>query len=232
MRIVKISHATYLFIFTLLSTTAAAQTTPAWRDQVEQILCEQWHSISTHASRCAVSFPGLSQQYQLPACHSSWQLSLTKPLQAGRNGLEIVCQTPFWRQNLAVALHSYRPVAVLAQAVLSDQSLTLDDVNFIEHDIGSLSKGFIASEQELIGQITRRALRAGTVLSHDMLNAPLLVSRGDLINIRIQRPGLQIEMKGIALEQGRAGDRIRVRNERSQKIINARVIDQATVLVE
>lgn len=203
-----------------------------WQNRVEQRLLKRWQEISGEKTDSAISFPGLQTNYALPDCSSGFELTLVKPLQAGRNGLEISCSTPYWKQHLAIQLHVYKNVAVLRKPVAADQPLTADDISMVRHDIGELNKGFYSRKDDVTHQVSRRSQRAGTVLSPDMLDPPIIVSRHEPVKIQAQKPGITIQMNGTALENGRLHERIRVRNEQSEKIVFGRVAGPGLVQVE
>lgn len=221
-------------IFLALATLPCSPAVQAsgWQEEVGQQLVSRWQEISGHSAEVSVSFPGLPADYQLPDCQGGFGLALVKPLQAGRNGLELSCNAPYWKQHLAIQLHTYKTVAVLRKPVSAGQPLTADDISMVRHDTGELTKGYYPRAEDVQEQISRRSLRAGTVLSPDMLDPPLIINRGERVKIRVNRPGIRIEMNGTALENGRQDERIRVRNEQSQKIVYGRVAGRGLVQVE
>lgn len=82
------------------------------------------------------------------------------------------------------------------------------------------------------GLVVRHRLPAGTVLAPNMLKhleAPVILKRNQNVIIRIERPGFLITAMGIAMQDGRAGDYIKVRNNDSQRIILARIKEDGTV---
>jgi len=82
------------------------------------------------------------------------------------------------------------------------------------------------------GQTVRRRLPAGTVLAPNMLETvkpPVILKRNQNVVIRIERPGFLVTAMGIAMQDGRAGDYIKVRNTDSQQIILARIKEDGTV---
>ncbi|MEJ2705458.1 MAG: flagellar basal body P-ring formation chaperone FlgA [Sedimentisphaerales bacterium] len=82
------------------------------------------------------------------------------------------------------------------------------------------------------GLLAKRPLPANTVLQPYMTGSsesPLVVKRNQRVVIRIEQPGFMITAVGIVLQDGKAGDHVRVRNVDSQRIILARVNDDASV---
>lgn len=82
------------------------------------------------------------------------------------------------------------------------------------------------------GLIAKRPLPAGTALISNMLESlesPVILKRNQNVIIRIETPGFLVTAMGIALQDGRAGDYIKVRNMDSQRIILARIKEDGTV---
>jgi flagella basal body P-ring formation protein FlgA len=82
------------------------------------------------------------------------------------------------------------------------------------------------------GLIARRQLAKGTVIKSAMVGAArpqVVLKRNETVLIRIQIPGLLVTAMGKAMQDGRIGEYIKVRNIDSKRIILARVNKDATV---
>lgn len=82
------------------------------------------------------------------------------------------------------------------------------------------------------GLIAKHRLPANTVLSPNMLKSlesPILVKRNQNVLIRIERPGFLITAAGKTMQDGSAGEYIKVRNMDSQRIIMARISEDGSV---
>lgn len=77
-----------------------------------------------------------------------------------------------------------------------------------------------------------RALVAGTVLRRDQFRPEPLLHRGQRVQIVLEQGALRIVAPGEALEDGGAGERIKVLNTSSRQVIAARVEDAKSVRVE
>lgn len=203
-----------------------------WREDVEQQLFKQWRQLTGDSAEAQISFIGISDDYQLPRCQSQPEMRLTRALQAGKNGLQLSCGSPYWNQHIAIQLHVMQPVVVLTRPLRNKELATNSHLRVSKLDIGELNKGFFNRIEEVSGLQAKRSLPPGTVLSPDMLEQPILIKRGEKVAIRLSRPGIQVEMDGQAMAQGRAGQRIRVRNLQSKKIISAVVIARGLVQVQ
>lgn len=82
------------------------------------------------------------------------------------------------------------------------------------------------------GLVAKRQIPAKTVLGPQMVGPAkpqIIVKRNQNVVIRIERPGFLITAVGKALQDGRAGDYIKIRNVDSQRIIIASVNENGTV---
>lgn len=210
---------------------AASNDALQWRQNLEQQLLQQWRQQTGIEDQASISFPGLSVEYSPSPCQRPVTIDSARPLQAGRNGIAISCDAPYWSQNLALQLHHMTPMVVLAHPVASDQLITLEDVRLTTLDAGEQTKGFYAALDDVIGLKAKRSLRPGQVLSADMVEQPDVISRRQRVRILLIQPGIRVEMPGEALASGHVGESIRVRNLQSRRIVQATVIRAGVVQV-
>ena len=90
---------------------------------------------------------------------------------------------------------------------------------------------YIKDIQEIRGLVPQRMIRAGSPVSINYFRQPVVVNNGLPVKIILRYKGIEISAKGIAMTRGRIGEVIKVKNESSQKIISAKVIDAGTVEV-
>ena len=122
-------------IFLLLSSLVRRPTgKPKWK-----LLCQDWQSISEGSSECALSFPGLPPIFT-PSCTESWQLNLLRPLQPGRNGIEISPRHPLLETKFRGAVAQLSPACCARARRREREVLQQADVNFVRYDTGALSK--------------------------------------------------------------------------------------------
>ena len=82
------------------------------------------------------------------------------------------------------------------------------------------------------GLVTRRRIAANTVIRPGMIGPvkpQVLLERNKTVLIRFEKPGLLITAVGKTMQQGGAGEYIKVRNMDSQRIILAKVKEDGTV---
>jgi flagella basal body P-ring formation protein FlgA len=83
----------------------------------------------------------------------------------------------------------------------------------------------------VVGQISKRQIRQGKIITKEDFQKQYYVTKGSIIIIIAQRDRLNIQAQGIANENGDLGQLIRVKNITSKKIIVGQVIDKKKVQV-
>ncbi len=82
---------------------------------------------------------------------------------------------------------------------------------------------------ELIGLEAARSIYKGQPLNKDDLRAPTLIERNAIVTMEFVKGPMLIATEGRALDQGGSGDRIRVMNLLSKRIVSATVVSANTV---
>ena len=90
---------------------------------------------------------------------------------------------------------------------------------------------YLKDSKVINGLVPHRFIRAGSPITVDYFQQPVAVEGGQVVKIIFKQGGLQVAAKGVAMTRGRIGQIIKVKNEASQKILSAKVIDSQTVEV-
>lgn len=99
-------------------------------------------------------------------------------------------------------------------------------------DVTSLRERPIASLDELINHRAKRNLRNGAILTTACVEVIPDMESGRLVKIVYVDGLFKITAPGLALEQGMAGEYVKVKNKASGKIIVARIVDYGAVAVD
>lgn len=221
-----------IFVSILISSNLFAQEL-AWQKNLAVQLLNKWQSLSGQSIDDAkIRIENLPPNYTLPKCQHSPKLSHTSALKPGRNSVRLVCNEPFWQQNLSVRMMWFRHVAYLAKPIRAKQALKADDIHMVKQDVGVLNHGYFVNKSDLIGMVSRRQFSTGSQIYPSMLDAKILIKRGQTVTIRLQKASIKIEVQGKALSDGHLNQKIRVKNNRSKKVILARVIGSGIVQID
>lgn len=137
----------------------------------------------------------------------------------------------FSKVGLNFNIKLYNQVVVVNHQVALGEILTTDNLGYERMEIGRLGVGYSTNMNEVLGLVTRRSLTPGMVLTDGMVTKPLLIKRGNMVNIVAYIGNMEVVATGQAMQDGNEGQLIRVQNINSTKIISGKVVDGDTVQV-
>jgi len=82
----------------------------------------------------------------------------------------------------------------------------------------------ISSIKGLVDKVARRPLIAGRIIRASDVKSLKLVNKGDFVTVQLRNATMSLSTRGISIESGSRNDIIRIKNPRSKKIIEAKVI--------
>lgn len=131
------------------------------------------------------------------------------------------------KQVLMIAkLHYQVQVLVTTRAMQKGESVTKDDLLLQQRIMTSREEKFLTEPSQAIGLICKKSISAGTTISFDLLDNPLLIKKGAIIRIMAESDHLHLESLGKALANGHRGETIPVQNLSSQKQIYGEVVSE------
>lgn len=135
-----------------------------------------------------------------------------------------------WSVNILLDVKLEREVLVTARGLGRGAVLGAGDVRAERRDVLRLPYGYVGDPARIEDMRLSRSVAAGSVLNPGMLAERLLVERGRGVTIVARNGPISIRASATALEDGVAGDRVRVRNLASGRIVNA-VVETAGIVV-
>lgn len=213
-------------------TDATSQIDQAVTAHMQQMLTEEARRQAWQGQRHSLDITLLNSAERLPACTQvlSVTVSSDDPSPLSRQRLDLSCaDAPGWSVTALVQSSVFLPAVHAARVIERGQTITAEQLQLQEVNVGRASRGFYNSVDEVIGQGAKRRLRAGQLIAPNLLAAPLLIRRGQQVTIIASQDGISASATGEALANGREGEVIRVRNLGSQKVIEAQVVEEGVV---
>lgn len=212
---------------------------------VEQQAVQSLESISAVIQNAVVTELGQTEtEFQMEPLQLDKRLRLpecTRPLESfilsGQKGsgyfsVGIRCTgLKPWTLYHKVRVNVYQTIVILKNAIRQGTPIGTSDLVLEKRSLTSLKGGYFTEPDTVIGQVARRSLPGGLVLNPDYLVIPNPVQRGQQVTIRVETAGFEIAMPGLALSDGRLGQRIRVRNVQSGKIVEGVVTGSGVISV-
>lgn len=110
--------------------------------------------------------------------------------------------------------------------VIRSGSVTARETQFNEN-----KPGYPSTLDDIAGRTLKKDVPEGTVISYSIIDDPVVIHKGEIIDIVAENKKLSVQTKGKALEKGRMGDSIRVKNMSSDREIVGRVVSGDKILV-
>jgi flagella basal body P-ring formation protein FlgA len=123
---------------------------------------------------------------------------------------------------------------IAAEVVVSTQTVKAGELIdaaalTLERREVTATPGAIANIEDVAGKSSRRALRAGQLVDRRWLNEPVLVKRNSRVTIVARNAGVEVHVAAEAMQSGRRGEVISVKNAANGTVVRVRVIAQDTV---
>lgn len=176
----------------------------------------------------------LDKRLRLAACQQKLESFLPpgRPL-SGRTTVGIKCnhEKP-WTLYVNATIHHFEFIVVAKRSIPRGSIIKESDLILVEQDTSRLNGAYLRKITLAVGKKVKQTIRTHTPVTQRVLIDPQIIKRGDPITIIAQSPALEIRAPGNALASGKIGDIIRVKNTKSQKIVEARIASNNTVTVQ
>lgn len=133
---------------------------------------------------------------------------------------------------LVLTLTGLSPATVMGAAITAQRLLPSGTIVSREDIALDLRiDGGIDDPDQAVGRQLRTTIQAGQMIHANSLTAPVLVRRNQLVTLTFKQGGLIITDQGRALDQGAAGEAIRILNTTSRATITGQVMEDGSVIV-
>ena len=124
-----------------------------------------------------------------------------------------------WKVYVPVTVVSTATVVVANQHLPKGSLLTPESLRVEKRDVTRDREGYYTSIEAAAGQRVTRPIVEGRIVSPGMLAAENVVRRGQSVTLVVSAGGLKINMAGKALIDGAIGQRIKVENLSSGRVV-------------
>jgi flagellar basal body P-ring formation protein FlgA len=138
-----------------------------------------------------------------------------------------------WHIFLPVNVTVYSQVLVAKHPIAARDIITEDDITFAKYDKSRLFMGSFNDKNIVIGMEALHVIPSGGLLTKQSVQPPVLVHRGQGVDLIAGNSAVIVTMKGIAKTDGRLNETIKAFNPTSKRILDALVIgpDKAQVVM-
>ncbi len=140
----------------------------------------------------------------------------------------VECRADDWKVYVPVRISASVPMIVTTRQLARGEIISAADVTTSMIELQRFRKDGFTDYAQVIGAKLKRNVRLGDVVER---NDICVVCRNEKVTIRAIKTGMAITTQGTALQDGSAGDQVRVKNDKSQRIIEGIVTDIAEITV-
>ncbi|KTG16060.1 hypothetical protein AUR63_04240 [Guyparkeria sp. XI15] len=229
--------AVVLTAFTmLLAASQAGAATPASPDSVQaQVATAMDRFLKQQGGArgdLTLRADRLDPRLRLSICDQALEINEGRPLNLnrGRQTVKVSCHgSSPWRIYVPVELTRRQQAVVAARPLASGDVITAADLSLATVDANRARQRYYTDPRELIGMMATQPLQSGQLITARNLGVNAVVDRGDVVSIQAGKGGFIVGSTGEVQGRAGVGQRVRVKNTHSGKIIEAVVVDSRTV---
>jgi len=137
-----------------------------------------------------------------------------------------------WSLYVPVQIQRIASFYVASRPISRGHSISENDIQLVKKDLNHVRGRYIKEHKKLLGMIAKRRIQMGKTFNPKYLRPPIVVKKGDAVDIIALTQSLEIRMSGKAITAGAKGDRIQVRNSSSKRLIEATVLHSGLVEIK
>ncbi len=146
-------------------------------------------------------------------------------------GIRCADQNP-WSIYIPVRVNYYEEVVVADRPLQRGTIISREDLRLERKNISFHAANYFTDPAEVIGKQLVHSLQLGHAISDRNLKFPVIIKRGQQVTLLARADSYEVRMAGMAMMDGVAGQRIKVRNSRSKRIIEGVVKSSKIIYIQ
>lgn len=223
-----------LFLHTQALAQEPFESIDALRSTAHQRLVDHiQQSAGTAAGDIEVKMLPLDPRLRLSHCDVPVEYQINSPVTSASSAtVKVSCSgAVHWTLYAPAQIAVFGETAVASHSLERGSLIQAGDFHFVRQNLNQIGANYVDPKAAIVGQELKRSLREGEPLRLSYLELPKIVQRGDRVTLEAQALGLNVAAPGLAMANGKVGERIQVKNAQSNKIVDALVIAPGRVRV-
>lgn len=181
--------------------------------------------------RIDINVSNLDNRLRLASCSPAPRFTLQDSTGNGGNiSVKAECKSGKpWSVHVPAQVIIYLEIPVAQGNIARGEVINHAHIGVQLVNISNIRQTFLANSQEIIGKEAKRNISQGEPFKTALLDAPTAVRRGELVTLESLAGSIKVSSSGTAMADGRVGQKIRVRNNSSERIISGIVAGQGVV---
>jgi len=208
----------------------ALQTHQSIQEAAEQHVLDE---LPGSADEVSVEAGSIDSRLRLAACQQP--LETFAPYRRGNSARVTVgvrCNdSSRWTLYVPVSVSRMEEIVVALTPMNRGDQITANDIRLELRDVARLHRGYLTSLEQALGKRVKRRIPVDGVVTPDRIMVQHAVKKGNQVTILARIGSLEVRVKGKALDSGAIGERIKVRNNSSERELEATIVATGTVRV-
>ena len=206
----------------------------ATESQIEQIrTAAEQHILSTveqpAGGKLTVNAANIDPRIKATDCPEPLETSASSTSSTRSNiNVLVECLADNWKVYVPVRISASVPMIVSTRQLGRGEIISASDVTTSMIELQRFRKDGFTNFEQVVGAKLKRNVRLGDVVER---NHVCVVCRNEKVTIRAVKGGMTITTQGTALQDGSSGDQVRVKNDKSQRIIEGIVTGIAEITI-
>ena len=166
-----------------------------------------------------------------PTASGAMRWSLPLSLRGHPKRFSLIAEQGGKRWYIPVRVHWWTTTIVMHKDIPARTLLTQDMLKRTRTDIAGHSGYLVRQKSDAVGMRLTRRMHKGDLLLSNHMKRPPLIQRGDLVTMIINVGGLHVRTQGKAMRSASQGQRLMVKNLRSQQVVQTIVESAGAVRV-
>ncbi len=220
-----------VFLLCTFTSFASAQVYPVnqLKQDIASFLATEYKQV-TH-ERIDISVGNLDNRLRLASCEQP--VVFINQDQSGLGGnisVKAQCDSgKIWSVHVPAQVTIYRQIPIALRDIARGEVISQAHINTSVINVSSIRQAFLSDTQAIVGKEAKRNISRGEPFKTALLDAPTAVKRGEIVMLESMAGSIKVSSTGTAMADGRVGQKIRVRNNSSERIISGVVISQGLV---
>jgi len=217
--------------FSLVPAFASAQVYPLTqlKQDIANFLASEYQQVDHE--RIDINVSNLDNRLRLASCTQPVEFINQDQTGLGGNiSVKAACDSgKVWSVHVPAQVTIYREIPIALRDIARGEVISENHIGTNVVNVSSIRQAFLADTQAIVGKEAKRNISSGEPFRTALLDAPTAVKRGELVTLESLAGSIKVSSAGTAMADGRVGQKIRVRNNSSERIISGVVISQGLV---
>lgn len=181
--------------------------------------------------RIDISVSNLDNRLRLAKCdHAPLFTNQDQSGLGGNISVKAQCNSgQSWLVHVPAQVTIYREIPVAGRDIARGEVISHAHIQTGVVNISGIRQEFLSEPNAIFGREAKRNIIKGEPFKTAVLDAPTVVKRGEIVMLESLAGSIKVSSAGTAMVDGRVGQKIRVRNNSSERIISGVVISQGVV---